>query len=135
MIGLAVWRLDGEALHPWHCERCETMGPRPHIIDPADPDAERDEMGRAFVPAYRVAPTARGAVEDARLYRCPLHAIATWCADLLQLWRVSDGELPAAMTLVGATPSAALIDAWDLLRGEIEALRGVLRRRADEAAA
>ncbi|MCB9553496.1 MAG: hypothetical protein H6705_16765 [Myxococcales bacterium] len=130
MIGLAVWRLDREAMYPWRCARCDEHGPRPHPIDPDDPDAERDGE-RVYVPGYRVVPNARGALEDARVEECPEHALATWCADLAQLWRLADGDVGVAAQVAGAELSAPFIDAWDHFRAHIGELREVLRARRE----
>lgn len=117
-------------MRPWRCERCDDTGPRPHAID-GDPDAEHDAEG-AFILGYRLAPTSRGAIEDARFDECPEHALQTWGRDLLQLWRLADGEVGPAIDILGEPPSAAFIDAWDLLASEMTVVREVLRERADD---
>ncbi len=122
-----MWRLDRQAANPWECERC-SHGAHPHPIDEADPDAEVDDQG-AYIPGYRLAPTCLGELEEVRFRQCPEHALRTWCAELLQLWRLGDGELTRVAALFGSAPSAALFDAWDLLAAEMQALRRALDKR------
>lgn len=124
-----MWRLDAQAARPWACERCGKH-PRPHPIDEADPDAERDELG-LYVPGWRAAPTAMGELEDERMRACPEAELAGWVADLLQLWRLGDGELAAVVPLLGGPPAAVLLDAWDVLTVEVQRLRAVLRKRKE----
>lgn len=122
-----MWRLDAQAARPWACTRCN-QAPHAHPIDEADPDAEFDEQG-PYVPGWRAAPTALGEIEDARMRSCPEAELAGWVAELMQLWRLGDGDLPSIVPLLGAEPSAALVDAWDLLSVEVSRLRAVLRER------
>lgn len=131
MITLAVWRGDREASNPWECEACETSGVHAHAFDESDPDAEQDSEGRWVVPAYRVAPSARGDIEDAMLHECPMAAMQEVYESLFPLWRLSDGEIHRCLPLLDAPPSGALVDAWDVMRLEFDKFRGVLTRRAE----
>lgn len=105
------------------------MGASPHAIDADDPDALPDDAGRLYVPGYRVAPTAPGATGSGRLYDCPEAALRGPVADLLQLYRVTDGDLPGALAVLGAPPSGAFVDAFDVAAGELAALRSTIRER------
>ena len=108
----------------------------PHAFDESEPDAKRGADGRLFVPGFILAPTARGALADDQtgLHSCPERAMNTWIADLLQLWRRTDGELADVPRLVDAAPSAALWDAWDLMAAGFRSLREVLTERAEKRA-
>lgn len=131
MISLAVWRLDGEAAYPWRCERCELHGIAEHGIDD-DEDAERDSAG-AYLSGDRIARTGPGRVSAIKLRACP-EADLERVGDLLQLWRLGDGELHRVSSLIGGTPSAAMVDAWDALACEMGGLRSMLNERARKTA-
>lgn len=104
------------------------------MIDGSDPESELDKEGKWCLPAYRVAPSARGDIEDAVLYECPMVALHEVYDSLFPLWRLSDGEIHRALPLLDGTPTGALVDAWDLMRFEFDKFRGVLTRRAEAEA-
>lgn len=126
-MSLAVARLDSEAAYPWRCEQCERHGVAEHGIDD-DLDAERDSDG-AYLAGDRIAPTGPARVASMKLRSCPEAAFER-VGELLQLWRIGDGELHRVTSVIGGTPSAAFVDAWDLLRLEMGALRSALDERA-----
>lgn len=115
-------------MYPWRCERCATQGIHHHSLAD-DPDALVGDDGRAYIEGATIVSTARGELVDARFYDCPEADLWSIGGDLLQLWRVGDGELHRALPLLDGTPTAALVDAWDHLAREIGALRSTIEQR------
>lgn len=86
------------------------------------------------MPGFLVGKTATegSMLVDGVFYECPAYGMAA-VGQLLDRWTVCDGSVSELMALA-PDASAAMIDAWGVIRREIGLLRSELRRREEEIA-
>ena len=90
-----------------------------------------DEAGRRYIPGYAVWTGVGETVSDARFYSCPIAQIEQGVTrDLVRLHRLVsiDG---VALSDVVAEPTAAALDALDVIRTEQSAIRARVKEQDD----